>query len=398
MAGPEPAAFRIPLTVIGGFLGAGKTTLLNRVLTRSTRRAAVLVNDFGPINIDAELVARHDGDTISLSNGCVCCSIGSGLEDALCRVLALDPPPEWIVIEASGVSDPARIAQVGMADPALQLESVVVVADAAQLRAQADDPLLADTVRRQIDAAGLLILNKTDLATPEQIAALRGWLDTLVPGLPVIQAVESDVDIEQTMTAAALPEPARATAPAGHDAGHAITHGRGHDHEAGHGHETGHGHGPGPGDKHGHGHEHAPGHASGRAHGRVHEAGPHHEHGHGHAHGEEHGQHPAGHSHGSPDHPFASWFWTARGDVSADALAAALKRLPRSVIRAKGWVRSDRHGIVLVQYAGRRVRFDTRTPPPASPQTGLVLIALRATADPHAAARLLDTALLPREP
>src|SRR5690606_41024249 len=99
-------------------------------------------------------------------------------------------------------------------------------------------------------------------------------------------------------------------------------------------------------------------------------------------------------SHGSPDHPFASWFWTARGDVSADALAAALKRLPRSVIRAKGWVRSDRHGIVLVQYAGRRVRFDTRTPPPASPQTGLVLIALRATADPQAAAARLGTALL----
>ncbi|MGE8641526.1 MAG: CobW family GTP-binding protein, partial [Achromobacter sp.] len=157
---------RIPLTVVGGFLGAGKTTLLNHVLSASRRRAAVLVNDFGPIDIDAGLVAQQADAVIRLANGCVCCSMAGGLDDALARVLALDPLPEWIVIEASGVSDPSRIAQVGMCDPLLQLEGVVVLVDVANVRALAADPLLSDTVARQLKAADLLVLNKTDLATP----------------------------------------------------------------------------------------------------------------------------------------------------------------------------------------------------------------------------------------
>ena len=176
---------RIPLTVIGGFLGTGKTTLLNRLLENSDgRRLAVLVNDFGAINVDAALVASRGADTLSLQNGCVCCQIGGDLTDALIRVIGSVPRPDAIVIEASGVSDPWRIAQVGLADPALALDGVVVLVDAASVREQADDPLLADTVRRQLQAADLLVLNQCDRVDDASLAALRDWLDAEVPGTP----------------------------------------------------------------------------------------------------------------------------------------------------------------------------------------------------------------------
>lgn len=176
---------RIPLTVIGGFLGTGKTTLLNRLIENNDgRRLAVLVNDFGAINVDAALVASRGVDTMSLQNGCVCCQIGGDLTDALIRVIGSVPRPDAIVIEASGVSDPWRIAQVGLADPALALDGVVVLVDVASVREQADDPLLADTVRRQLQAADLLVLNQCDRIDDASLAALRVWLDAEVPGTP----------------------------------------------------------------------------------------------------------------------------------------------------------------------------------------------------------------------
>ena len=187
---------RLPLTVVGGFLGAGKTTLLNRWLREAQGlRMAVLVNDFGALNIDADLIAATHGDTLALTNGCVCCQIGDDLGRALLQVIESATPFDAVVIEASGVSDPWRIAQIGMAAPELSLEGVIVLVDASAAAQQSRDPLLADTLARQLKSADLVVVNKADLADPAALAAASAWVEATAPGTPRIEATQSAVPL-----------------------------------------------------------------------------------------------------------------------------------------------------------------------------------------------------------
>lgn len=196
---------RIPFTVIGGFLGAGKTTLLNRWLADAAGqplapRIAVLVNDFGAINVDAALVQQAGSDAIALSNGCVCCAIGDDLSDAIAKLLQASPPFDAVVVEASGVSDPWRIAQHALAEPRLALQAVLVLVDAATLGAHLADPLLTDTLTRPLAHADLVVFNHADRASAADLQAAHAWVqaDAAQRGqvaAPMLQAHHADLPL-----------------------------------------------------------------------------------------------------------------------------------------------------------------------------------------------------------
>lgn len=184
-----PSRPPMPVTVIGGYLGAGKTTLLNRLLAEAEgRRLAVLVNDFGEINIDTALVASRSSDAISLANGCVCCSIGDDLGDTLYDLAERADGPEHIVIEASGVADPGRIANYAGCHPRLRLDGIVVVADVETVQARAADKYVGDVVGRQLDSADLIVLSRTDLVGAAATKAVRNWIADKVPRARIYDA------------------------------------------------------------------------------------------------------------------------------------------------------------------------------------------------------------------
>ena len=173
---------RIPVTLIGGYLGAGKTSLLNHLLTHTAgERIAVLVNDFGSLGLDAALVARRDTDTVTLTNGCVCCSIADDLGVALDAQVRSPDPPERIVVETSGVAEPGKTARYASGWPGVRLDAVIVVVDLETIRTQAKDRFVGDLVVRQIESADLIVANKSDRVAPPARRSTTQWLARRTP-------------------------------------------------------------------------------------------------------------------------------------------------------------------------------------------------------------------------
>lgn len=187
----------IPFTVIGGFLGSGKTALLNHLLSHAKgQRLYAMVNDFGALNIDAELIAAQNGNQIALSNGCVCCSIGDDFTRALFALLQESPLPDHIIVEASGVADPARIAAFASIDRQLRLNGVAVLVDATAYETHAHDPHLADNYAQQIKAADVLLISKTDLVTQQEIDVVHEALAATKPDTPRLEISHGEAPLD----------------------------------------------------------------------------------------------------------------------------------------------------------------------------------------------------------
>ncbi len=254
----DPAATadaRIPVTVLTGYLGAGKTTLLNRILTEDHgRRYAVIVNEFGEVGIDNDLVVDSDEEVFEMNNGCVCCTVRGDLIrilNGLMRRQAGRRGFDAIVIETTGLADPGPVAQTFFVDEDVKartrLDSVTTVVDALNVRARLADSAEA---REQIAFADVIVLNKTDLVSPAELARVEAALRAMNPLAPVHRAVRSDVALDKVLGRGGFDldrivelEPDFLNPPHG-EAGHVHDAHCGHDHHAdhAHAHDEPHGH------------------------------------------------------------------------------------------------------------------------------------------------------------
>jgi G3E family GTPase len=230
---------KIPVTVLTGYLGAGKTTLLNRILSEPHgKKYAVIVNEFGEIGIDNQLIVNADEEIFEMNNGCVCCTVRGDLIRIIEGLMRRKGKFDAIIIETTGLADPAPVAQTFFVDEAVgaktRLDAVVTIADAKWLMQRLGD---APEVKNQIAFADVILLNKTDLATADELRAIEARIRAINPYARIHRTERTKIALSEVLGRNAFDldrildfEPE-------------FLAGDGHNHAGGHGHDGDHHHG-----------------------------------------------------------------------------------------------------------------------------------------------------------